>query len=205
MKLLLVRHGETDWNLARRYQGQNAVSLNQNGIQQAEQLGRRLASERIDAVYSSDSPRALETATQILNLQQQAPAFQKDARWQEICFGEWDGLTYEEVETKWKSEVTAWYADPLHVAPPGGETMLQMSKRVQSALDELRSKHKDETILIVSHGGVIQVLLCMLLGMDLSRYWQFHIKRAALTEIHCYEAGAILEVFNDISHLKVLE
>ena len=145
MKLLLVRHGETDWNLARRYQGQSAVPLNQKGIQQAEQLARRLSGEKIDAIYSSDSPRALETATQVLNLQEQAPALQKDARWQEICFGSWDGLTYEEVEAKWKSEVTAWYADPVNSSPPGGETILQMSKRVQSALNDLKSKHKEET------------------------------------------------------------
>src|SRR5262245_5144726 len=134
MKLLLVRHGETDWNLARRYQRQNAVPLNQNGIRQAEQLAKRLAHEKIDAMYSSDAARALETAKQVLNWQEQTPALQQDPRWQEISFGEWDGLTYEEVEAKWKPEVTAWYADPVNFSPPGGETMLQMLQRVQSAL-----------------------------------------------------------------------
>ena len=203
MKLLLVRHGETDWNLARRYQGQSAVPLNQKGIQQAEQLARRLSGERIDAIYSSDSPRALETATQVLNLQEQAPALQKDARWQEICFGSWDGLTYEEVEAKWKSEVTAWYADPVNSSPPGGETILQMSKRVQSALNDLKSKHKEETVLIVTHGGVIQLLLCMLLGVELDHYWQFRVAQASLTVIQLYAEAAILDLFNDISHLKV--
>ena len=203
MKLLLVRHGETDWNLARRYQGQSAVPLNQKGIQQAEQLARRLSGEKIDAIYSSDSPRALETATQVLNLQEQAPALQKDARWQEICFGAWDGLTYEEVEAKWKSEVAGWYADPVNSSPPGGETILQMSKRVQSALNDLKSKHKEETVLIVTHGGVIQLLLCMLLGVELNRYWQFRVAQASLTVIQLYAEAAILDLFNDISHLKV--
>ena len=203
MKLLLVRHGETDWNLARRYQGQSAVSLNQKGVQQAEQLASRLSYERIDAVYSSDSPRAWETATQVLNLQEQAPALQKDARWQEICFGAWDGLTYEEVEAKWKCEVTAWYADPVNFSPPGGETMLQMSKRVQSALNDVKSNHEDDTVLIVTHGGVIQILLCMLLGVELNRYWQFRVAQASLTVIQLYADAAILDLFNDVSHLKV--
>ena len=203
MKLLLVRHGETDWNLARRYQGQSAVPLNQKGIQQAEQLARRLSGEKIDAIYSSDSTRALETATQVLNLQEQAPALQKDACWQEICFGAWDGLTYEEVEAKWKSEVAGWYADPVNSSPPGGETILQMSKRVQSALNDLKSKHKEETVLIVTHGGVIQLLLCMLLGVELDHYWQFRVAQASLTVIQLYAEAAILDLFNDISHLKV--
>ena len=203
MKLLLVRHGETDWNLARRYQGHSAVPLNQKGIQQAEQLARRLSGEKIHALYSSDSPRALETAKQVLNLQEQAPALQKDARWQEICFGAWDGLTYEEVEAKWKSEVTAWYADPVNFSPPGGETMLQMSKRVQSALNDLKSRHKEETVLIVTHGGVIQILLCMLLGVEFDRYWQFRVAQASLTLIRFYDDAAILDLFNDVSHLKV--
>jgi alpha-ribazole phosphatase len=203
MKLLLVRHGETDWNLARRYQGQNMAPLNQKGIQQAEQLGKRLSSEAIEAVYSSDSPRALQTANYIANLYGPALSVQSDSRWQEICFGEWDGLNYEEVEAKWHNEVTAWYADPVNISPPGGETMLQMSKRVQSALDELKSKHKDEPVLIISHGGVIQVLLCMLLDVELNRYWQFRVAQASLTVIQFYEDAAILDLFNDVSHLKV--
>jgi phosphoserine phosphatase len=202
MKLLLVRHGETDWNLARRYQSYSDVPLNQKGIQQAEQLARRLSSERIDAVYASNLSRAIETAKPILNLQEQAPLIHKDARWQEICFGEWDGLTYEEVEAKWQNEVAVWYTDPVNGAPPGGETMLQMSKRVQSAFDELKDKHQDETVLIVSHGGTIQILLCLLLGMALNRYWQFHVAQASLTVLRFYEDAAILDLFNDVSHRK---
>src|SRR5262245_31960759 len=147
MKLLLVRHGETDWNLARRYQSYSDIPLNQTGILQAEQLARRLSNEKIDVIYASDSPRAAETAKLIANILKPALPIHSDSRWQEICFGEWDGLTYEEVEAKWKNEVTAWYTDPVNVAPPGGETMLQLSQRLQSALDELKSKYKDETIL----------------------------------------------------------
>ena len=93
----------------------------------------------------------------------------------------------------------------MNVSTPNGETILQLSKRIRSAWDELRDKHNDETVLIVSHGGALQVLLCALLSVDLSLYWQFHVKKAALTEIRIYEPGAILEVFNDTSHLKVLE
>ena len=205
MKLLLVRHGETDWNLARRYQSYSDIPLNQNGIQQAQLLAKRLATEKIDAIYSSDLSRATETARYIANEHEQVSTIQCDPRWRELSFGKWEGLNHEELQTQWQTEVNAWYADPVNVSPPDGETMLQMSTRVQSGLDELKSKYSEETVLVVTHSGVIQVLLCLLLGMELNRYWQFHVVQASLTILNLYEDAAILEVFNDASYLRVLE
>jgi alpha-ribazole phosphatase len=205
MKLLLARHGETDWNLARRYQSYSDISLNQNGIQQAHSLAKRLSKEKIDIIYSSDLSRAIETANYISQEHEPAPAIRCDSRWRELSFGKWEGLNLTEIQAQWQPEADAWYADPVNVSPLEGETIQQLSERVRSAWDELKSKHKDETVLLVSHGGVIQVLLCMLLGVDLSRYWQFHVKPTALTKLHFYEGGALLDVFNDTGHLKVLE
>ena len=205
MRLLLVRHGETDWNLTRRYQSHSDVPLNRNGIQQAQFLARRLSKERIDAIYSSNLWRTMETANYIAKEHTPVLVVQSDPRWRELSFGNWDGLNHEEIEARWQIEINRWYADTVNFSPPDGETLLQLSGRVRSAWDELQSRHKDETVLLVSHGGTIQVLLCMLLGMELNRHWQFHVKPAALTEISIYEAGAILDVFNDASHLKVLE
>lgn len=202
MKLLLVRHGETDWNLARRYQSYSDVPLNHNGIQQAQCLAKRLSNEKIAVLCSSDLSRAMDTAKWIANEYEPALAVQCDPHWHELSFGKWEGLNHEEIQAQWQTEVNAWYADPVNISPPGGETMLQMSERVQSALDELKTKHKDETVLIVSHGGTIQILLCMLLGVELNRYWQFHVKQASLTILNLYEDAAILDLFNDVSHLK---
>jgi alpha-ribazole phosphatase len=205
MRLFLVRHGETDWNLTRRYQSHSDMPLNQNGIQQAQSLAKRLSKERIDAIYSSDLWRTMETANCIAKEYKPVLVVQSDPRWRELSFGNWDGLNHEEIQAGWQMEINRWYADPVNSCPPEGETILQLSERVRSAWDELQSQHKDETVLLVSHGGTIQVLLCMLLSVELSRYWQLHVKQAALTEISMYEAGAILDVFNDISHLKVSE
>jgi len=202
MKLLLVRHGETDWNLERRYQSYNDVPLNQIGLQQAEQLAQHLADENIDVIYASDLSRAVKTAEPILNMRKHGLEVQKDARWREISFGKWEGLNHAELQAQWQAEVNAWYADPVHSAPPNGETLLQLSARVQSALDEMKSKHKDETVLLVAHGGTIQVLLCLILGVDLKRHWQFHVAQASLTILRFYEEGAILNLFNDIHYLK---
>ena len=205
MKLLLVRHGETDWNLTRRYQGDSDVPLNQKGIRQAQSLAKRLSKEKIDIIYSSDLSRAAETAKHIANKHEPVPTIHCDPRWRELSFGKWEGLTHTEIQEQWRTEADAWYADPVNISPPDGEPILQLAERVQSIWDEVQSKHKEENVLLVSHGGVIQILLCLVLGMDLNRYWQFHVKKAALTEIHIYEAGAILEVFNDTSHLKASE
>jgi len=202
MKLLLVRHGETDWNLAHRYQSYSDVPLNQNGILQAQYLAKRLSKENVGIIYSSDLSRATETAKYIAKEYEPVLVVECDSHWRELSFGKWEGLNHGEIQAQWHTEVDAWYADPVNVSPPSGETMLQMSKRVQSALNELKSKHKDETVLIVSHGGTIQILLCMLLGVELRRYGQFHVKQAALTILNLYEDAVILDLFNDVSHLK---
>lgn len=201
MNLLLIRHGETDWNLIHRYQGQSDVPLNQTGLGQATQLAQRLASETIHAIYSSDLSRAVDTAHEIANRQEQAPALQKDSRWRELSFGKWEGLNHEEIQAQWHDEAAAWYADLVNLSPPGGESLLQLASRVQSALEELKSNHKEQTVLVVSHSGAIQALLCHILGMDLKRYWQFRVLQASLTIVSFHEDNAALKLFNDTSHL----
>ena len=202
MKLLITRHGETEWNTIHRYQGQSDIPLNEMGIKQAEQIARRLAKEKIDAIYSSDLSSAVDTAKSIADMQEHTPVIQADARWRELSFGDWEGLNHEEINAKWHDEVTKWYADQVNSSLPNGETILQLAKRVQSALDELKNKHKDETVLVVSHSGAIQTLLCLTLGVDLSRYWQFRVLQASLTIISFHEGSAILNLFNDISHMQ---
>jgi alpha-ribazole phosphatase len=202
MKLLITRHGETDFNLARRYQGQSDIPLNQTGIQQAELIAKRLTGEKIDAVYSSDLSRAADTAKKIASMQMQSPELQTDPRWRELSFGDWEGLNHEEMNAGWHDLVTTWYADPANTSTPNGETLSQLADRVKSVLDELKNKHNDETIVVVSHSGAIQALLCFTLGVDLNRYWQFRISQASLTVINFYEDNAILNLFNDVSHLS---
>ncbi|MDD2922838.1 MAG: alpha-ribazole phosphatase [Anaerolineales bacterium] len=202
MKLLLTRHGETDFNLARRYQGQSDVPLNQTGIRQAAQIAKRLARENINAIYSSDLSRAADTAKWIADSQPQFSTLQMDSRWRELSFGDWEGCTHEEMNEGWHDLVMQWYADPANNSTPNGETLTQLAARVQSALDELQNKHKDETVLVVAHSGTIQALLCLALGVDLNRYWKFRVSQASLTVLNFYEDKAILNLFNDVSHLQ---
>lgn len=201
MKLLLTRHGETDWNLARRYQGHSDTALNQVGLRQAEQLAKRLSAEPIHAVYASDLSRAMETANIIARYH--GLQAQPDARWRELCFGDWEGMTYEEISRHAPALFDAWVKDPLRVSTPNGETHLQLAERVQSAWDDIKAQHakEEETVLVVGHGGSIQTLLALLLGVDLSRSWQLRLSPASLSQLSVYEDAAILNLFNDTSHL----
>ena len=201
MRLLLVRHGETDWNLAQRFQGHSDVPLNQVGLQQAQALKDRLSDEIITSFYSSDLERAHETAKIIAN---RKIDLQSDARLREVHFGDWEGLTYYEIQKKYPGQLAAWEQDVYKVAPPNGETLEALASHTQSFLNDLLLNHKDETILIVAHGGVIRVLICLALNLPATMHWQFQVAPASLSEIGFYPAGAILNFVNDTCHLSSL-
>jgi alpha-ribazole phosphatase len=201
MKLLLVRHGETDWNLAQRFQGHSDMPLNPVGCQQALALADRLASQPSDCIYSSDLQRAAATARIISN---GTIEIRTDARLREMNFGLWEGLTYQEIEQKYTDVLSAWENDPFQNSPTHGETLGQLVQRVRSVLDELCEKYRDETVLVVAHGGVLQTLICLALNLPPGMYWQFHLSPASLSELSFYPAGAILNLLNDRSHLAGL-
>ncbi len=196
MNLLLIRHGQTNWNLEQRFQGQSDIPLNETGRKQAAALAERLAAETFDAVYTSDLQRATETAKIIC-----ASPIHPDPRLREVNFGDWEGLTYDEIKAKHPETLAAWEADIFKNAPPHGETLEGLAERVQFILDELRAKHQDQRILIVAHGGVLQTLICLALKLPPTMYWQFHLSTASLSEVAFYPAGAILNSLNDTSHL----
>ena len=202
MKLFLVRHGQTDWNLNRRFQGQSDVPLNQTGIHQAEQVAARLSAEKIDVIYSSDLSRAVETAKICRSGFQPDIPFQTDQRLREVNFGDWEGLTYNEIKEKYPDSLASWERDVYGSSPPDGETLSDLAKRVQSFLDDLLTKHDDQTILVVAHGGVLQTLVCLALKLPPTMYWQFYLSTASLSKISFYPAGAILNLLNDTSHLN---
>jgi alpha-ribazole phosphatase len=198
LRLLLVRHGETAWNAAGRFQGQTDLPLSSAGLSQAKALGRVLATERVHALYSSDLQRAWETACMIaasLRL-----AVQPEPRLREMAFGRWEGLTFAEIEQRDPHALAAWQADPEHVAPPGGETLLHLTDRVTTAFHHLVSHCQEQTVVLVAHGGPLRILLCLALGLVSRSYWQFAITPGSLSELQVYEQGAILTRLNDTHH-----
>jgi alpha-ribazole phosphatase len=207
MRLLLTRHGQTDWNIAGRYQGQSDIPLNQTGQSQAEQLAKRLSMETIHAVYASDLSRAADTAHKIMSMQEHthsghlAAALHTDLRWRELSFGDWEGMNYKEMSAHSPDVFAKWMLDPQHVSTPNGETLDHLAERVHAAFVELKNKHKDETVLVVSHSGALQALLAFTLGVDLNRYWQFRISQASLSELNVFPDSVTLNLLNDTTHL----
>jgi broad specificity phosphatase PhoE len=126
-----------------------------------------------------------------------------DARLREIHFGAWEGLTYPNLCQEQSQALTAWQADPMHVAPPGGETLAQVAQRVASFLATLRNKHRegDHTLLVVGHRGWLRVLLCLTLGLPPSAWWQFRLVPASVSELELCNKGAVLSLLNDTNHL----
>ena len=146
MKLLLARHGQTDWNVAQRFQGQSDVPLNEIGRQQANALADRLLAQPINIIYASDLQRATETAKMIMQKSGCKPDLHLDSRLREMNFGAWEGLTYKEIKQSNPTALAAWKADVSTTAAPNGETLNQLSARVQSFLDDVRAQHADQTV-----------------------------------------------------------
>lgn len=199
VKLILVRHGLTDWNRQLRYQGWAPVPLSADGRTQARLVAQRLHREPIARVYSSDLARAMETAREVADAC--ALAVTAFAGLRELDFGCWEGMTYAEIRGREPELVQAWAADCVHTAAPEGESLAQMSERVIDALAEIEAQVGDATAVAITHGGPIQALLCERLGLPLARHWQFQVNPGSITILEFHPAGAILCRLNDTSHL----
>jgi alpha-ribazole phosphatase len=168
-RLILIRHGQTDWNVEGRWQGQADVPLNEHGREQATRMASALAGVRIAAIYSSDLKRARETAEVLAQFM--GVKLKIDPRLREIHQGEWQGLLISDIQTKYAKEFQKRRENPLSVAPPGGETALQVTKRVSGAIEEISRKHPDETVAVVSHGFVIAAILMHYRKIPVEKIW----------------------------------
>ena len=199
MRLIVVRHGETLYNVQSRFTGQSDIPLSALGEQQASVLGKRLAAEPLAAIAASDLQRARVTAQAIARYHK-LPVHE-DADLREIAFGTWEGATYDEIVARDADLVQRWLADPTIYTPPGGETVVQLRDRVARALERWQARYPEATILWVVHGGVIEVLLCHVLGLDLKLRWQFRHENASITEIDLNGESAALVRLNEVAHL----
>jgi len=196
---LLLRHGQTPLSVQKRYAGRSDVALTETGVGQAAAAAKRLASAGIGVIVTSPLLRAARTAQEVAEVTG-APVV-TDEGFRETDFGAWEGLTFAEVRQRWPADVTAWLADPA-VAPPGGESLVEVGARVTEALHRALAGHQQQTILIVSHVTPIKTLVAAALLAPPAALYRMHLDVAALCEIDWYADGpAVLRSFNDTGHL----
>jgi broad specificity phosphatase PhoE len=201
IRLLLARHGETALNSVKRIQGRSDTDLSARGRRQAEALAQALASEDLHGVYCSDQKRAWQTAKQIAAVHE-GLTVQREARLREIDFGLWEGLTLEEVQTRFAGDLSAWEAD-ADAAPTGGEAIRAVMGRTTGLLEQIKVEHPNQSVLLVAHAGVLQALICEAMQIMPNRWWAFHLYTGSLSELWLYECGATLVYLNDLSALAL--
>lgn len=163
-RLILIRHGITDWNIQKRYQGQTDIPLNEQGRQQAQQAASELASTPIDTFYASDLKRALETAQIIV--QGRELEIKTNNQLRETHFGVWEGMTILDIKEKYPDLLEKANNDPFNTIFPNGESRGQMFQRVGKALKKIAQSHPGETVAVASHEGSISAGVCGLLGQN---------------------------------------
>ncbi|MHC1782072.1 MAG: histidine phosphatase family protein [Anaerolineaceae bacterium] len=180
-ELWLVRHGQTDWNLEGRFQGQSDVALNTEGILQAENLADKLMKAiTFDAIFSSDLQRASRTAEIIAN--NSDLAVQIDHRLREVCQGEWEGMLFQDVVNTYQHIWEDRRSNPEAAHPPGGESLAEVTARLIEAADDISRQFPGGRVLVISHGLALATLVCTARKIPLSQVYS-HILNNAEPEI----------------------
>jgi len=201
-ELILVRHGETMWNVEKIYRGRTDVNLNEVGIKQAELLGKNLANWELEAIYSSPLRRALDTANIIARYQNVGVQIAEGLT--DFDYGEWQSLSEQDVKRLYPALLNEWHNNPHKVKMPGGESLEDVRRRAIAVVDDVLSKYQGSVVL-VSHRVVNKVLICALLGLDNSHFWNIKQNVAGITIFDYIDGRFVLTRHNDTSHLKELQ
>ena len=201
-RLIVVRHGRTEWNRVERFRGRADIKLDEVGIKQAEAAAARIADWQVSAVYSSPLCRALATAEILVR------PFGLEVKLLpgiiDIDYGEWQGLSPEEVAAKDGGLYSKWMESPHEVKFPGGESLAAVRERAASAMDGLIAQHPKETVVLVSHKVVCHILILSLLGLDNSHFWQIAQDVCAINLFEVRGGVPSALSLNDTCHLKGL-
>lgn len=199
--LILVRHGQTEWNRVERFRGRADVPLNDVGLAQAEATGRRVAAEwQPAAVYTSPLSRSVKTAEAIAK--HFGLAAQVHPGLADIDYGEWQGLTPEEAKARWPEMADAWYNAPQTARIPGGETLDDLRARAMQTVKELAARHPGQTIVLVGHTVINRIILLGVLGLSNERFWKLKQDTCAINVFEAEGDDFILVSLNDTCHLR---
>jgi broad specificity phosphatase PhoE len=199
---MLIRHGDTDWNVEEIFRGRADIELNETGIKQAELLANYLKDVPVEAVYSSPLKRALRTAEIIagsrnINVTPAPELIDFD-------YGEWQGLSHDAVKDKYKTLYNEWLKNPQLVKMPKGESLDDVRERAVSLVDQITASHEG-IVALISHRVILKVIICTLLGLDASHFWDIKVDTCGITTFVYADKRFILEKHNDTSFLKSID
>jgi len=203
LRLIVVRHGETDWSRDGRYAGCHDVPLNALGVRQCEAVADALAGTSISAVYASPLERA-RTSAEIIAKPHHLPVTIEPA-FREMSFGEWEGCLRTDVADRFPELYGVWWNTPQLARLPGAETLDDVSRRVHDALDVLRARHDGEQVILATHGVVIRLLVLRALGLGPERLWSLEASPAGITELEFEADWATVHRMNTVVHLDGIE
>jgi broad specificity phosphatase PhoE len=199
-RLFVVRHAETLWTRERRFTGWHDVALSENGHAQAAAAAQALAAQAVAAVYASPLERARMSAETI------AKPHRLDVRvdpaFREMGFGVWEGLTRDEVIARFPEPFATWRDSPERLTEHGGETVDAVGERVNAALDLLQRAHAGETVILVTHGVVIRLIVLRALGLGSERLWSVDASPAGITELEFAPGWVTVHRMNTVAHLN---
>jgi probable phosphoglycerate mutase len=198
-RLIAIRHGETAWNVDTRIQGHLDIPLNDTGLWQARQVARALVGEPLSAIYASDLQRAHTTARAIAEATGAPLVAERGLR--ERSFGQLEGRTFAEIEAELPEQARRWRQRDPHFAPEGGETLVQLRERIAATTHRLAAQHTGGLVVLVAHGGVLDVLYRLATGQELQapRTWQ--LSNAAINRLLWTPDGLTLVGWADTQHL----
>ena len=202
-RILAVRHGETAWNRDTRIQGHTDIDLNPHGRWQAQRLAHALADETIHAIYASDLSRARETAQAVASRHGKPVHTHTGLR--ERHFGSFEGRTWAELEAHHPAESLAWRKRVPDFAPPGGESLRQLQARVVHTVVELAARHPGEQVLMVAHGGVLDILYRAATRLELQAPRSWELTNTAINRLLWSPEGLTLVGWADTTHLQAAE
>ncbi len=204
MRIILVRHGESEWNRLGIYQGQEDAPLSELGLRQADALASRLQHEKIDTIYTSPLQRARKTAEAIAKFHTTVPFVQEDAL-MEIHHGIWQGLPASEVRDHYPELLEEWRRFPTRIQMPGGESFSNILKRTLNFRERVCAEEDDRTIVFSTHDVVIKILIADVLGMPMDRINHIWVTNASISVIEFTQNTPFLVSLSEACHLGQLE
>lgn len=204
VRIILIRHGETTWNIEGRYQGQEDTPLSTRGLEQGRLLAQGLKDVPLDICISSPLQRSYQTCKFCADLHKLPVA--TDARLTEINHGDWEGVLAPDIAKAYPVEFEQWHTAPHLVQMPGkgGECLEDVRRRVRTAFDEYTQKYEGKTVLVAAHDAVNKAIICDLLGLGMEHFWQIKQDNTCINVLEYNEGTWRLVLLNSVNHMGFL-